>query len=185
MNTQNSIDPFKEIYKRDLKDSFIKLINKRLNYREKLVIIERYGLLDGISKTLKKIGDILDISKESIRHIEAKALRKLRHPSNKIIIEIKNEYFPSSTVYNEIEKEEKEEEITYSCQSNNIDRKEVEFKEFLDKYPNLKLYKWNIYDGYNYRYTRLGNYLLYIPYLPNKLYNYHKIVLGTYKWTLC
>ena len=52
-----------------------------LTEREEKVIRLRFGLDDGKSKTLEEVGQIFGVTRERIRQIEAKALRKLRHPS--------------------------------------------------------------------------------------------------------
>jgi len=52
-----------------------------LSPRERDVLRLRYGLDDGRMKTLEEIGQIFDVTRERIRQIEAKALRKLKHPS--------------------------------------------------------------------------------------------------------
>ena len=52
-----------------------------LTPREKKVLILRFGLLDGRSRTLEEVGKEFNVTRERIRQIEAKALRKLRHPS--------------------------------------------------------------------------------------------------------
>ena len=52
-----------------------------LTPREEHVIKLRFGLYDGRSRTLEEVGKEFDITRERIRQIEAKALRKLRHPS--------------------------------------------------------------------------------------------------------
>ena len=52
-----------------------------LTLREEHVIKLRFGLYDGRSRTLEEVGKEFDITRERIRQIEAKALRKLRHPS--------------------------------------------------------------------------------------------------------
>ena len=52
-----------------------------LTRREEHVIKLRFGLYDGRSRTLEEVGKEFDITRERIRQIEAKALRKLRHPS--------------------------------------------------------------------------------------------------------
>ena len=52
-----------------------------LTPREEHVIKLRFGLYDGRSRTLAEVGKEFDITRERIRQIEAKALRKLRHPS--------------------------------------------------------------------------------------------------------
>ncbi|MEE0858259.1 MAG: RNA polymerase sigma factor RpoD [Acutalibacteraceae bacterium] len=52
-----------------------------LTPREKKVLILRFGLIDGRSRTLEEVGREFNVTRERIRQIEAKALRKLRHPS--------------------------------------------------------------------------------------------------------
>ncbi len=52
-----------------------------LTPREQQVIRERYGLIDGKSKTLEEVGREFSVTRERIRQIEAKALRKLKHPN--------------------------------------------------------------------------------------------------------
>ncbi len=54
-----------------------------LNNREKQVLRYRYGLDDGAPKTLEEVGKIFKVTRERIRQIEVKALRKLRHPSRR------------------------------------------------------------------------------------------------------
>jgi RNA polymerase primary sigma factor len=52
-----------------------------LNHRERRVLQLRFGLDDGRSRTLEEVGKEFGVTRERIRQIEAKALRKLRHPS--------------------------------------------------------------------------------------------------------
>ena len=54
---------------------------RTLTPREQTVIKLRFGLYDGRTRTLEEVGKEFDITRERIRQIEAKALRKLRHPS--------------------------------------------------------------------------------------------------------
>lgn len=63
-----------------LKDE-ISSVLETLTEREEKVIRLRFGLDDGKSKTLEEVGQIFGVTRERIRQIEAKALRKLRHPS--------------------------------------------------------------------------------------------------------
>ena len=52
-----------------------------LTDREKKVLKLRFGLDDGRARTLEEVGKEFQVTRERIRQIEAKALRKLRHPS--------------------------------------------------------------------------------------------------------
>ena len=52
-----------------------------LTPREQKVLVLRFGLEDGRSRTLEEVGREFSVTRERIRQIEAKALRKLRHPS--------------------------------------------------------------------------------------------------------
>jgi RNA polymerase sigma factor, sigma-70 family len=63
-----------------LKDQITKLLDT-LTDREQRVLILRFGLKDGRSRTLEEVGKEFNVTRERIRQIEAKALRKLRHPS--------------------------------------------------------------------------------------------------------
>jgi RNA polymerase primary sigma factor len=63
-----------------LKDQISKLLDT-LTDREQRVLILRFGLKDGRSRTLEEVGKEFNVTRERIRQIEAKALRKLRHPS--------------------------------------------------------------------------------------------------------
>jgi RNA polymerase primary sigma factor len=52
-----------------------------LTERERKILEMRFGLLDGYERTLEEIGKMYNVTRERIRQIEAKALRKLRHPT--------------------------------------------------------------------------------------------------------
>jgi len=59
----------------------IKSVLETLQEREQEVLELRFGLIDGTSHTLEEVGKRFNVTRERIRQIEAKALRKLRHPS--------------------------------------------------------------------------------------------------------
>ncbi|MEG2014357.1 MAG: sigma-70 family RNA polymerase sigma factor, partial [Clostridia bacterium] len=63
-----------------LREQLIGALHK-LTPREEMVIRLRYGLDDGRSRTLEEVGKEFNVTRERIRQIEAKALRKLRNPS--------------------------------------------------------------------------------------------------------
>jgi RNA polymerase primary sigma factor len=58
----------------------MRTILNSLNHRERQVLEMRFGLKDGQSRTLEEVGQAFGVTRERIRQIEAKALRKLRHP---------------------------------------------------------------------------------------------------------
>jgi RNA polymerase primary sigma factor len=63
-----------------LKDKMGEVLST-LTDRERKVLIQRFGLLDGKPKTLEEVGMEFNVTRERIRQIEAKALRKMRHPT--------------------------------------------------------------------------------------------------------
>jgi RNA polymerase primary sigma factor len=58
-----------------------------LNERERKILELRYGLVDGMPRTLEEVGRQFNVTRERIRQIEAKALRKLRHPTRRSKLE--------------------------------------------------------------------------------------------------
>ena len=64
----------------------------QLTVREAKVIRLRYGLLDGRTHTLEEVGKEFNVTRERIRQIEAKALKKLRHPARaKLLKDFRND----------------------------------------------------------------------------------------------
>lgn len=63
-----------------LKEQLIDVL-KTLTPREEKVLRLRFGIEDGHARTLEEVGKVFNVTRERIRQIEAKALRKLRHPS--------------------------------------------------------------------------------------------------------
>ena len=59
----------------------IKDVLETLTERERQVLEQRFGLIDGYSRTLEEVGRQFKVTRERIRQIEAKALRKMRHPT--------------------------------------------------------------------------------------------------------
>ena len=58
----------------------IEQLLKTLTYREREIIRLRYGLGDGYTYTLEEVGRIFKVTRERVRQIEAKAVKKLQHP---------------------------------------------------------------------------------------------------------
>ena len=58
----------------------IELVLKTLSYREREIIKLRYGIGDGYTYTLEEVGRIFKVTRERVRQVEAKAIRKLQHP---------------------------------------------------------------------------------------------------------
>ncbi len=77
--------PEDEVSKNLLREDLESVLDT-LSPRERDVLRLRYGLDDGRMKTLEEIGHIFNVTRERIRQIEAKALRKLRHPNRNSIL---------------------------------------------------------------------------------------------------
>ncbi|MBG1264778.1 RNA polymerase sigma factor RpoD [Nostoc sp. BAE] len=77
--------PEEQVYKNTLREDLEKALDS-LSPRERDVIRLRYGFDDGRMRTLEEIGQIFYVTRERIRQIEAKALRKLRHPNRNSIL---------------------------------------------------------------------------------------------------
>jgi len=65
---------------RMLRDQLNRVLST-LTRREEKVIRLRFGLGDGTPRTLEEVGTIFNVTRERVRQIEAKALKKLQHPS--------------------------------------------------------------------------------------------------------
>lgn len=76
------LTPYEETNRVLLREQLDEVLDS-LNSREKQVLRYRYGLDDGAPKTLEEVGKIFKVTRERIRQIEVKALRKLRHPSRR------------------------------------------------------------------------------------------------------
>ena len=74
-----SDSPMKNASNGILRDK-IEALLKTLTYREREIVRLRYGLGDGYTYTLEEVGRIFKVTRERVRQIEAKALRKLQHP---------------------------------------------------------------------------------------------------------
>lgn len=77
---ESSLSPEEYATNEILKEE-IKAVLSTLQPREQQVLELRFGLIDGTSYTLEEVGKRFNVTRERIRQIEAKALRKLRHPS--------------------------------------------------------------------------------------------------------
>jgi RNA polymerase primary sigma factor len=71
--------PMEHARQQSLKEQMGKYLEE-LDDRERRVLTMRFGLEDGIPHTLEEIGKILNVTRERVRQLEMKALRKLRHP---------------------------------------------------------------------------------------------------------
>lgn len=79
---EQTIDDYIE---RESKERITKILGT-LTSREEKVMLLRFGIMDGKERTLELVGKSFSVTRERIRQIEAKALRKLRHPSRSKIL---------------------------------------------------------------------------------------------------
>ncbi|MBM3726475.1 MAG: sigma-70 family RNA polymerase sigma factor [Acidobacteria bacterium] len=77
---KNTPSPAEALVNLNLREQTAEIL-KTLAPREERIIKMRFGLLDGSEHTLEEVGHAFNITRERIRQIEAKVLRKLRHPS--------------------------------------------------------------------------------------------------------
>jgi len=78
--TDENVEAPVETASRHLLREQVEGVLEELSERERKVLEMRFGLLDGQTYTLEEVGSALGVTRERIRQIEAKALRKLRHP---------------------------------------------------------------------------------------------------------
>jgi RNA polymerase primary sigma factor len=76
------LSPYEQTNRNLLKEQLDDVLQS-LSEREEKVLRFRYGLDDGCPRTLEEVGKIFKVTRERIRQIEVKALRKLRHPSRR------------------------------------------------------------------------------------------------------
>lgn len=86
ISDDESVNPEKVVLNNSLKKKLEELVNK-LTPRQAEVIKLRYGLEDGIQRTLEEIGKLLGVTAESVRQTEERALRNLRSKKNKKCLE--------------------------------------------------------------------------------------------------
>ncbi|MEM0984382.1 MAG: RNA polymerase sigma factor RpoD [Planctomycetota bacterium] len=79
----------------------IESVLKTLSYREREIIKLRYGIGDGYTYTLEEVGRIFKVTRERVRQVEAKAIRKLQHP----VRARKLQGFVDGSVYKEVKPE--------------------------------------------------------------------------------
>lgn len=77
---KSSLIPLDSVIQQELKDQVRKVIST-LTQKEAEIIEKRFGIGDGVSQTLEEVGKQFRVTRERIRQLEGKALRKLRHPA--------------------------------------------------------------------------------------------------------
>jgi RNA polymerase primary sigma factor len=80
IENQNALSPSDVASEQLLKEQIVDVLSN-LTPREQRILQLRFGLEDGRSRTLEEVGKEFNVTRERIRQIEAKAIRKLRHPS--------------------------------------------------------------------------------------------------------
>ena len=137
---QNSVEELAE--QSTLKEDIAKAM-RTLSEREKQVLSLRYGLEDEKIRTLEEVGTILNVTRERIRQIEVKALRKLKHPSRSQYISQYSSKAQKSASKKKSQKSNKvkrtkvihksgENNVTNSVEAENVRVKEADVTEYLE-----------------------------------------------------
>jgi RNA polymerase primary sigma factor len=79
LEDHRDVDPLLESNRESLKTQIASAMES-LNYREREILRLRYGLVDGYTYTLEEVGKIFQVTRERVRQIESKAVRKLQQP---------------------------------------------------------------------------------------------------------
>ena len=98
----------------DMLKARIESVLKTLTYREREIIKLRYGIGDGYTYTLEEVGRIFKVTRERVRQVEAKAIRKLQHP----VRARKLQGFVDGSIYKEVRAE-------MSAASNLVEREQL------------------------------------------------------------
>jgi len=77
---KKAVSPANETVRSMLKDEMNSALGT-LTEREKKILVLRFGISDGAARTLEEVGNVFRVTRERVRQIEAKALKKLRHPT--------------------------------------------------------------------------------------------------------
>lgn len=77
---KKAVSPANETVRSMLKEEMNSALST-LTEREKRILVLRFGITDGSARTLEEVGNIFRVTRERVRQIEAKALKKLRHPT--------------------------------------------------------------------------------------------------------
>jgi len=77
---KKAVSPANETVRSMLKDEMNSALGM-LTEREKKILVLRFGINDGCPRTLEEVGNVFKVTRERVRQIEAKALKKLRHPT--------------------------------------------------------------------------------------------------------
>jgi RNA polymerase primary sigma factor len=77
---KKAVSPANETVRSMLKDEMNSALDT-LTDRERKILVLRFGITDGAARTLEEVGNVFKVTRERVRQIEAKALKKLRHPT--------------------------------------------------------------------------------------------------------
>ena len=129
-------DMLEEISQRELKQTLASILST-LTEKEQKVISMRYGLDDGEEKTLEEVGSEFNVTRERIRQIEAKVLRKLRHPSRSRRLKGFLDGPVRTTEEPEKKKDEKkpQREETYAEKKKREREEAAEYEDFVEEIP--------------------------------------------------